>query len=407
EPYTLAMVTRDYFGRLPGWDVRILASDIDTDVLDFAQKGVYDAVRASSVGDERLRRCFNRIKGDSEDLYEVRSEYRDLIAFRRINFMDTTWPINTEFDIVFCRNVMIYFDDETQDRLCTRFAEYLKPDGHLFIGHSESILRLDTLYRPLGHTIYQANPDRPRRRTAAGAGPAQTGTGSIASGPARATTQRSGKNAGPNTGSVPPAGSRPRNAAAPARTPARKVEEDTRPRKSIIVGEVMASAEPTSLSTLVGSCIAVCLFDPITRVGGMNHFMLPGDTSDGRVCASYGMHAMDLLINEMMKAGASRFRLVAKVFGGGKVVKSLESGARIGNRNAEFALQYLETESIPVLAQHIGGLQGRHVRFTTDTGNVAIRCVAHSFENEKPSSSVPVHVAGEVSVAPVDQITLF
>jgi chemotaxis receptor (MCP) glutamine deamidase CheD len=156
------------------------------------------------------------------------------------------------------------------------------------------------------------------------------------------------------------------------------------PTHSIIVGEVKASYEPLKVTTLLGSCVGVCLYDPKARVGGMNHFMLPSNcTSDGP-SATYGIHAMELLINEIMKLGGDRRRLTAKVFGGGDVLGKRAagtSGKTIGEQNIEFALQFLETDSIPVIAQDIGGLSGRQVQFLTHTGQAFVRPVQKVDEN--------------------------
>ncbi len=160
EPYTIATTVLDHFGPMSinGWDIRILASDVDTDVLAHAQKGVYAADRFNDVPKDVLKRYFIRTAKTEDAPFQVRPELQELITFRRINFIEPEWPINTVFDLIFCRNVMIYFDEVTQDRLLTRFSDVLIPEGHLFIGHSESILRLDHLYKSIGNTIYRLRP---------------------------------------------------------------------------------------------------------------------------------------------------------------------------------------------------------------------------------------------------------
>jgi chemotaxis receptor (MCP) glutamine deamidase CheD len=144
---------------------------------------------------------------------------------------------------------------------------------------------------------------------------------------------------------------------------------------AVEAGDVEAAATPTVLRTTLGSCIAVCLFDPVTRIGGMNHFMLPSGRSDERNPAAFGIHAMELLVNAMMKAGADRSRLEAKVFGGSSMLAIGAHGGQIAGRNTAFALEYLEAEEIPVTAQKVGGRQALVVQFRTDTGRARVRVV--------------------------------
>jgi chemotaxis protein methyltransferase CheR len=374
EPYTLAMTVLDHFGptSFHGWDIRVLASDVDTDVLSHAQKGVYAADRVADIPKDVLKRHFLRTAKGPDAPMMVRPELQELVTFRRINFIEPTWPINAQFDVIFCRNVMIYFDEETQDRLLTRFADYLKPGGHLFIGHSESILRLDRVYKSLGNTIYSL-------REGAGRKVIQQPASGCDQSPAAVARSGEGKERSSaihriRTGEM-------QSQSIPEFTPA----QVNMPSHAIIVGEVKASAEPMKITTLVGSCVAVCLFDPEARIGGMNHFMLPASSSSNFGCATYGVHAMELLINRIMKLGGDRRRLVAKVFGGGNVLgRTDEPGSMlaIGERNAQFATEFLQTDGIPVLSQSLGGTTGRQIQFLTHTGQAFVRPVEKSLPDE-------------------------
>ena len=147
----------------------------------------------------------------------------------------------------------------------------------------------------------------------------------------------------------------------------------------LMPADYRVSSEPLALVTLLGSCVAACLYDPSIGVGGMNHFMLPGaagntrnDLADGDMSARYGAHAMELVINELLKRGASRSRLLAKVFGGGNVLSGFQNDP-IGTRNARFVLQYLAAERIPVIAQDLGDTQPRKVCFFVQTGRTLVR----------------------------------
>jgi len=154
EPYTLAMALSESLRTEPGWDVRILASDLDTDVLARAQAGIFPLERTGPIPPPLLSRYFLRGVGTQAGLVKVRRELRELVTFRRLNFNDESWPIRSQFDGIFCRNVLIYFNREMQRRILQRLLGFLKPDGVLFLGHSESIFGLVEGLQHLGNTIY-------------------------------------------------------------------------------------------------------------------------------------------------------------------------------------------------------------------------------------------------------------
>jgi chemotaxis protein CheD len=138
----------------------------------------------------------------------------------------------------------------------------------------------------------------------------------------------------------------------------------------VLPGEYLVTGEDLMLVTVLGSCVAACLRDPLAGIGGMNHFMLPdGEQHDG-ASARYGAYAMEMLINELLKRGAARSRLEAKVFGGGAVLPSLSSN--VGERNAAFALRYLAAEGVPVLAEDLGGNWPRRVHYFPASGRVML-----------------------------------
>ncbi|MDC8829414.1 chemoreceptor glutamine deamidase CheD [Alteromonas gilva] len=144
----------------------------------------------------------------------------------------------------------------------------------------------------------------------------------------------------------------------------------------ILPGEYYATRDPTLIVTVLGSCVSVCLRDPVTKIGGMNHFLLPTDEfiTKGAMDSSarYGTFAMEILINELLKMGAARHRLEAKVFGGGNVLQGLTIH-NVGERNSEFILDFLKLESIPVLARDLLGPYPRKVYFFPATGDVKVR----------------------------------
>jgi chemotaxis protein methyltransferase CheR len=144
----------DTIPNLSSWDVKILATDLDTNVLAHASAGVYDLERTKSVGEKRLRRYFRRGRGEHAGSVKVSGEIRQLITFKQLNLM-ADWPMSGPFDFMFCRNVVIYFDKDTQRELVSRYADLLRDDGHLFLGHSESLFKVSDRFDLLGQTIYK------------------------------------------------------------------------------------------------------------------------------------------------------------------------------------------------------------------------------------------------------------
>jgi chemotaxis protein CheD len=144
----------------------------------------------------------------------------------------------------------------------------------------------------------------------------------------------------------------------------------------VLPGEYFVSSEDLVIMTVLGSCIAACIWDGKVRAGGMNHFMLPdGDNSDG--FGRYGQYAMELLINEMLKMGARRETMQAKIFGGAQVMAGFTT-MNVGERNTKFVLDYLQTERIPVVSQDVLDIHPRKVCFFPVTGKALVKRLAHS-----------------------------
>ncbi len=155
EPYSLAITVRQALGDLCGWDVKILATDIDTNVLQTAADGVYGDRELEGISHEQLRRWFLRGAGANSGRARVKDELRDMITFQPLNLMAESWPVKGPIDVLFCRNVVIYFDKPTQRTLFNRFADILASDGSLCIGHSESLFKVSDRFELLGQTIYR------------------------------------------------------------------------------------------------------------------------------------------------------------------------------------------------------------------------------------------------------------
>lgn len=158
-------------------------------------------------------------------------------------------------------------------------------------------------------------------------------------------------------------------------------------RKSITQGEMaVESAANVCISTLLGSCVACCLWDPVRRVGGLNHMLLAGRSTDRTASQLAGINEMELLVNAMIKQGAARDRLVGKVFGGARMVSGLSN---VGEANGRFTLEYLEREGIPCLSHSLGGESARHLLFWPESG-VARQKFAR--DTPLPEESAPVRM---------------
>ena len=153
EPYSLAIVMRESLARLAGWDIKLLATDIDSKVVATATEGVYSSDRFKGVAPERVKSWFREVAGRPGFL-AASAELKSLITFKQLNLLDP-WPVKGPFDVIFCRNVVIYFDKATQRGLFDRMADLQEPGGWLFIGHSENLLNVTRRYKLVGRTVYR------------------------------------------------------------------------------------------------------------------------------------------------------------------------------------------------------------------------------------------------------------
>lgn len=155
EPYSIAMTMADH---LPdNQKFRILATDLDSSVVAHAAEGIYPEARIEGLDKKQLQRWFLRGTGSNSGMVRVRPELRDHIAFRQLNLMQPL-PIKKKFDFIFCRNVIIYFNKETQRKLFDRLQSVIADRGHIFIGHSESLYNVTSAFEPLGNTVYKRVP---------------------------------------------------------------------------------------------------------------------------------------------------------------------------------------------------------------------------------------------------------
>lgn len=157
EPYTLAVVLSECRLAMPYFSFTVIATDISTQVLERAQQGIYDEERIDPVPAPLKKKYFLRSKNPEKRIVRVVPEVRDLVKFRRLNFMDGDFGFREPLDVIFCRNVIIYFDKKTQEVLLNKFARSLHPGGYLFVGHSETLFGMDVPFTQVAPTIYRRN----------------------------------------------------------------------------------------------------------------------------------------------------------------------------------------------------------------------------------------------------------
>ncbi|MCA1772846.1 MAG: chemotaxis protein CheR [Halomonas sp.] len=153
EPYSIAMTLLETLGGRASQS-SVIATDIDTDALDKARKGVYPQEQVRKLEDARVKRFFQKGTGNHLGLARVRPDVSSLVEFMPMNLLAPQWPVKGPFDVIFCRNIMIYFDKDTQAKILKRFAPLLKPDGLLFAGHSENFSYISDAFKLRGQTVY-------------------------------------------------------------------------------------------------------------------------------------------------------------------------------------------------------------------------------------------------------------
>ncbi len=155
EPYTLAITVLNHIKPKNGWDIKILATDISTEILQKAVAGIYKMETLKDIPPGIVSAHFSKVNVDNAHCYEAKDHLKNLITYRRFNLMTERFPFKNPFDFIFCRNVMIYFDPETQQRLVSKFYDCLPKNGYLFIGHSETLSKSNTSFKYTQPAVYQ------------------------------------------------------------------------------------------------------------------------------------------------------------------------------------------------------------------------------------------------------------
>ena len=353
EAWTIAMVLADALQNVGDVGFHIEATDIDTDVLKTAEVGVYLESAVEEAGLASPQRFFLRGTGDWAGRLRIRDELRARVNFHRLNLNEADWGWAGGFDVIFCRNVFIYFTRPAQEAIVHRFSCNLNPEGWLFLGHSESMAAGEEPFERMAPTAYRLRPGHPRSL------PPVTP-------PALSVHSRVASVA------VPPQPSIHARVASVAMRAQPALDHAEVPTVTLVIGDVHATADPCILYTVLGSCVAACLHDPVTRASAMCHFLLPSTEHDDAASSAYGVYALERLINACMAAGGDKGRMRVKVFGGGYLLALGDAVQRIGDMNSTFVREFFEREHIPIVAQSLGRPEAIRVWFDTRNGEVKV-----------------------------------
>lgn len=320
EPYTLAMVLHDFAVQQPDFHFFILGTDISTRALEQAKLGIYEEDRTEPIPSLLRRKYLLRSKERDKTVVRIAPELRAVVKFRRLNFMDRNFGLRESMDIIFCRNVIIYFDRPTQEAVLDRICNYLNPGGYLFTGHSETLNGMNLPLTPVAHTVYQQ-------------------------------TDLLGQN-------------------------------PELPMLYLKPGELHVTDKPMIVRTLLGSCLAVTMFNRRLGIAAMCHATLPEISLEERRRGNFSERFK--YVNAVIPEMAARLRsygirndeIEVKLFGGAETLHT--EGAPnmnqlVGKSNIAAALKILEAEGLRVDTSDAGGAFGRKIFFYTNTGEVLLK----------------------------------
>ena len=312
EPYTLAMVLHEFAESCPGFSYSIFATDISSRVLEKAIKAIYDHDRILPVPLALRKKYLLKGKNGGGRMVRIVPALRSRVSFRRLNLMDEEYHIREMMSVVFCRNVLIYFDRPTQEMLLARICNQLIPGGYLFTGHSETLHRMELPLIPVATTVY--------RKILI---PFHTGL----------------------------------------------------PVVFLKPGEAYVSERPTVVTTVLGSCVSITFFSPGSRLGAICHTMLPKGGTSGEEF-KYVDLAVKRLLYIFERYGVYRHEIEIKLFGGSNILvrSGGRAGTRtIGEQNIRAALAVIEEERLTLISADTGGSSGRKIIFYTHTGKVLVK----------------------------------
>jgi chemotaxis receptor (MCP) glutamine deamidase CheD len=324
EPYSLAMVLNEFAEQNREFRFLVLATDISSKVLEQARLGIYEEEHIESIPLSLRKKYLLRSKEKDKNLVRIIPELRAFIRFRRLNFMDTSFGLRELMDIVFCRNVIIYFDRPTQEAVLNRICSYLQPGGYLFTGHSETLNGMNLPLNPVSHTVYKQMDKAVQ-----------------------------------NPKELPIVYLKP--------------------------AELCVTDQPTVVRTVLGSCLAVTMFHPRLKISAICHALLPEpdmtDTEEEKPLNPYKYvnSVIPKMMAKMRNYGIALNEIEVKLFGGADLLSSSEERIKnqpVGRLNVKTALNILEAEGLRVSVSDVGGTLGRKIFFYTHTGEVLLKRLA-------------------------------
>ncbi len=328
EPYSLAMVLHNFSEQVHGFKFFILATDISTRVLDKAKLGIYDEESVEPVPAAFREKYLLRSKERGKGLIRISPNIRSFVKFRRLNLIRNDFSLRETMDIIFCRNVIIYFDRDTQEHVINRLYHHLSPGGYLFTGHSETLNGLSVPLKPVAHTVYQKEltSDMPAHL----------------------------------------------------------------PVVTLKPAELFISERPVIVRTVLGSCVAVTMFDRKLGVSAICHALLPeGDERSSAFDVQtsgpykYVKTVIPIMLQRLRNYGVEQKNLEIKLFGGADMLVT-ETGnpnlLPVGKANIHAVLQIMKAQKLNVVVSDVGGNVGRKILFYTHTGEVLLKRIQASTE---------------------------
>lgn len=320
EPYTLAMVLEDFAEQHPGFEYSIIATDISTRVLEHAKQGIYNFEKMKSVPEEFMKKYLLRGKTRSERLVRLVPAVRSKVTFQRLNLNAREYRMRKNLDVIFCRNVIIYFERPTQQTILHRLCQHLKPQGYLFMGHSEALTGMSLPLMSMGNTIYR-----------------RTGIGS---------------------------------------------DKPELPFINLNPGELIFTDKPMIVRTILGSCVAVTMFNSRRGIAAICHALLPHPGNNEAYTANYAenykyvTYVVPEMARKMRRHGIKNWEIEVKLFGAADMLSEdpeQESDRPVGKLNVEAVMDMLRKEHLHLKTSDVGGMRGRKILFYTHTGEVLLK----------------------------------
>ena len=329
EPYSLAMVLRNYAEQIQDFQFFILGTDISTRVLEKAKLGIYDEETVEPVPAEFRKKYLLKSKEKDKALVRLVPEIRSNVRFRRLNLIKNDFGLRETMDIIFCRNVIIYFNRETQEQVINRLYHHLAPGGYLFTGHSETLNGLSVPLKAVAHTVYQKE---------------------------------------------------------------HAVDLSTQlPVITLKPAELFISERPSIVRTVLGSCVAVTMFDRQLGVSAICHALLPGNDEGSELDTytsgpyKYINSVVPLMVQRLRNYGVNIADLEVKLFGGADMMTARMGRPNyhpVGKSNIDAVIQAINAQNLQVKVSDVGGHMGRKILFYTHTGEVLLKRIKSGTEPE-------------------------